>query len=162
MRNRPSNSDDIIDSREVIEAIEELESEREALSDAFDEATEAAQEERDRKRPRRAILKALEAAEDEARSALATWDESEEAEELKQLKKLESQAEGYASDWRHGTQLIRDSHFEDYAQELAEEIGAIDRNASWPNNCIDWERAASELQQDYTSVDFGGVTYWVR
>lgn len=162
MRNRPTNSDDIIDSREVIEAIEELESERESLSDAFDEATEAAQEERDRKRPRRAILRALEKAEDEARSALATWDESAEAEELKQLQKLANEAEGYASDWRHGETLIRDSHFEDYAQQLAEDIGAIERNVSWPYTCIDWGRAASELQQDYTAVDFGGVTYWVR
>jgi hypothetical protein len=28
--------------------------------------------------------------------------------------------------------------------------------------CIDWNEAASELQMDYTAVEFDGVTYWVR
>ena len=27
---------------------------------------------------------------------------------------------------------------------------------------IDWAQAAHELQMDYTSVDFDGVTYWIR
>lgn len=27
---------------------------------------------------------------------------------------------------------------------------------------VDWERAARELQMDYTPVEFDGVTYWVR
>ncbi len=58
--------------------------------------------------------------------------------------------------------LIRDSHFEDYAQELAEDIGAINRDAQWPNNFIDWKAAAEALQGDYTSVEFEGVTYWTR
>lgn len=49
-----------------------------------------------------------------------------------------------------------------HAQELADDIGAIDRNATWPCNCIDWDEAAEQLQQDYTEVDFDGVTYWVR
>lgn len=88
-------------------------------------------------------------------------DMSDEAEELAALKALEEEAEG-CSDWGHGETLIRDSHFEDYARELAEDVGSYDRNASWPLNCIDWEQAARELQQDYTSVEFDGVTYWIR
>jgi len=75
------------------------------------------------------------------------------------LQALEAEAEGY-SDWRHGAQLIADSYFEKYAQELAEELGQV--SDSWPFSCIDWEKAADELKQDYTSVDFDGVTYWVR
>lgn len=38
---------------------------------------------------------------------------------------------------------------EEFAQQLAEDIGAIDSDASWPNNCIDWEYAAKELMYDY-------------
>lgn len=38
---------------------------------------------------------------------------------------------------------------EDFARNMAEERGAIDSNAQWPNNCIDWEKAARELMQDY-------------
>lgn len=38
---------------------------------------------------------------------------------------------------------------EDFAQELADQIGAIDRHLSWPHTCIDWTRAARELMYDY-------------
>lgn len=34
--------------------------------------------------------------------------------------------------------------------------------SAWPYRCIDWEQAARELRMDYTAVDFDGVTYWVR
>jgi hypothetical protein len=132
-----SNTEDIIDSRDVIERIKELESERGDLEAMDDE--EKPLEER-----------------------LKEWDESEEGEELKALKALAEQAEDYAADWKYGETLIRDSYFEDYARELAEDIGAINKDATWPNDCIDWERAARELQMDYTSVEFDGVTYWIR
>jgi antirestriction protein len=42
---------------------------------------------------------------------------------------------------------------EEFAQELAEEIGAVNHSASWPNNCIDWERAARDLMYDYFEMD---------
>lgn len=58
--------------------------------------------------------------------------------------------------------LIRDSYFKEYAQELAEDIGAINADASWPNNCIDWDQATRELRMDYTEVEFDGQTYWTR
>lgn len=57
---------------------------------------------------------------------------------------------------------IEKSYFEEYAQELAEDIGAIDRDASWPLYCIDWEQAARGLAMDYTEFDFDGGTYLVR
>jgi hypothetical protein len=46
--------------------------------------------------------------------------------------------------------------------QLAEDIGAINGDATWPNNCIDWDQAAKELRMDYTAVDFDGITYWIR
>ena len=96
---------------------------------------------------------------------IAYLEDSEDADEIEEraaLVALAEQAEGYAPDWQYGRTLIRDSYFKDYAMELAEDIGAIDSNASWPNTCIDWDQAARELQMDYTSVEFAGVTYWVR
>jgi hypothetical protein len=65
-------------------------------------------------------------------------------------------------DWEHGATLIAEHHFEDYARELAEDIGALPRDYTWPTSCIDWERAARELQMDYTPVEFLGTTYYVR
>lgn len=85
----------------------------------------------------------------------------EEEQELSELLALQSEAES-AADWTYGETLIRDSYFEDYARQLAEDIGAIDPNANWPLNCIDWEEAASQLQQDYFSVEWSGETYWIR
>lgn len=87
--------------------------------------------------------------------------EEDELAELVALEKLADEANG-SPDWPHGETLIRDSYFETYAQELAEDIGAINKNASWPNNCIDWEEAAELLKQDYSTVDYDGVTYWIR
>ena len=86
----------------------------------------------------------------------------EETAELRALEALQSDTEGRCGDWRYGAQLIRDSYFATFAQELAEDIGAIPRGAGWPCTCIDWEQAARELRMDYTAVDFSGVTYWVR
>lgn len=83
--------------------------------------------------------------------------------ELTALKKLADEASPYAPDWHHGCTLIRDSYFADYARDLAEDITQYDSaKERWPYTCIDWEKAANELKQDYTSVDFDGVTYWVR
>ena len=90
-----------------------------------------------------------------------TEDEGERA-ELAALKALDEEASGYAEDWQHGATLIRDSYFETYAREMADDIGAINDEDEWPCTCIDWERAARELQRDYMSVEFDGVTYWVR
>lgn len=87
--------------------------------------------------------------------------EDYERTELGTLKALREEAQGYC-DWNGGTQLIRDTYFEDYAQELAEDIGAISSDAAWPLGCIDWEQAADELKVDYTSVSFDGVDYWMR
>lgn len=81
--------------------------------------------------------------------------------ELALLEALASEANG-TPDWEYGETLIRDSYFEDYARELAEDIGAIPSDAGWPAYCIDWEWAARELQHDYFSVEFDGITYWVR
>ena len=57
---------------------------------------------------------------------------------------------------------IPESEFEDYARDLAEDIGVIDRDQSWPNYCIDWGQAARDLQMDYTPFEFEGVDYLVR
>jgi hypothetical protein len=129
-----SNSDDVIDSRDIISRIKELQAELDGVE--FNEDT--SQHERD------------------GISYDSEW------EELEILRTLAEEASNYADDWEYGETLIRDSYFRDYAQELAEDIGAINADAKWPNDCIDWEQAARELRMDYTAVDFAGVTYWIR
>lgn len=122
------NTQDIIDSRDVIERLGDL----------------AGQWQRSQNDPDEDILT------------------EDEREELEALTKLDEQGES-VEDWAFGVTLIRDSYFTEYAKELADDIGAIEgADMRWPNYCIDWEWAAKELQMDYTSVDFDGVTYWVR
>lgn len=84
-----------------------------------------------------------------------------ERHELIKLQELQTEGENFG-DWSFGATLIRDSYFETYAQNLAEDIGAVDPDASWPLSYIDWERAAEALQMDYSSVTFDGITYWIR
>jgi antirestriction protein len=81
--------------------------------------------------------------------------------ELSVLQALQDEAEDYCPDWRHGAALVRDSYFTAYAQELCEDIGDIPKDL--PSYIeIDWEATARNIRQDYTSVEFDGVTYWVR
>lgn len=80
--------------------------------------------------------------------------------ELAALNKLKEDVD--SSEWKYGLQLIRDSYFETHARDLADDIGAIDAKAGWPCNCIDWAQAAKELQYDYSTVEYDGITYWFR
>jgi len=171
MRNTPSNSDDVIDSRDIISRIEELESIIESDEISEDNGAEPQLDENGQVIENMATCgecgktwnDALISSRTPAPSGRCPYESiHEEIAELKVLQTLADEAEGYAPDWKYGESLIRDSYFETYARELADDIGAIDKNQSWPNNCIDWEEAADQLKQDYTSVDFDGVEYWVR
>lgn len=93
--------------------------------------------------------------------------DNEEREELAALTALLDDLEGNGGDenWRgswYPITLVRDSYFEDFAQEEADSLGLISSEVKWPYTCIDWEQAARELQQDYSSVEYEGVTYWYR
>lgn len=39
---------------------------------------------------------------------------------------------------------------EDFAYDMAEQLGELNESAGWPHSCIDWERAARDLMWDYT------------
>jgi antirestriction protein len=88
-------------------------------------------------------------------------------EKLAMLTNVLSDLRGMGGDeqWRgewYPVTLIRDSYFQTYAQELAEDIGAIKADSTWPHTCIDWEHAARELRYDYSAVEINGATYWTR
>lgn len=82
-----------------------------------------------------------------------------DADRLAQLQEL---ANAGIEDWQDGAQLIRDDHFQDYAEDLADDLGLTGRGEKWPFTCIDWVQAAQELQYDFTPYTFDGETYWVR
>jgi len=137
-----SNADDVVSSLDIIERIEDLNTERARWVE------EQAGEE-------------VAAADFPAWAELWTSAHLDDAAELASLQKLAEEAEGYAADWEYGEILIRDDYFTDYAREMLEDCGTIPRDLpSWVK--IDWEATARNVRADYAAVDFDGVTYWIR
>lgn len=136
-------SANLIDVRDIIARVEELEQDRENTTDIPHEAGDA------------------------WGSGLWAEENPEDAEELRELTGILDDLKGYGGDeqWRgdwYPVTLIRDTYFEYYAQDLAEDIGAVKRDAEWPTSYIDWTAAAEELQQDYSSTEIKGTDYWYR
>lgn len=152
-----SNSDDYIDSRDVIARLEELESEHQALVGAVESATECLETGdylEGEKEERETELA-------DAKAALDEWLESADGDELTALRSFAEDGSNSADDWDHGATLIRDSYFVEAMQELVQDIGDLPRDI--PSYLeIDWDATARNLQADYSSVEFDGVTYWVR
>ena len=141
MTNVISNTDNTIDSRDVIARIEELEAEREDLRSAMDDHNTDSD------------------AYEEANAALEEFDNSEEGQELIALIALAEQGEDYAPDWKYGAQLIHEDYFEEAMDELLEECGDIPRDLpSYLTITVDYDA----LEQDYTELDFDGQTYYIR
>jgi len=86
----------------------------------------------------------------------------DDADELRELREFAEEAEGYCPDWYYGAQLINGAYFTEYAQQLAEDIGAVSSGEGWPKSCIDWDQVAEELKMDYTPIDWDGETFYVR
>ena len=166
--------DEYIDSRDVIERMEELEAEIESA----ESDVELAEEERDDAQTNLDAMDGegeglglarvtLNEAIDEVQRAQAHLEECQASEELAALKELASEAEGYG-DWSHGEQLVREDKFEEYAEELASDVASplyvasYNGDAPWPLNHIDWEAAADELKIDYMTVTFAGNYYLMR
>lgn len=134
-----NNSEDVLDVRDIIARVEALEEAR----DDFEHDADGNRTNSD-----------------------WTAAEPDDAAELADLSGLLKELCGYGGDeqWRgdwYPVTLIRDSHFVDAMQELCEDIG------DFPDGIptyyvIDWEATARNLRVDYSSVEFGGVTYWYR
>ena len=134
MTNVISNTDNTIDSRDVIARIEELEAERVAIESQDSVFIET-------------------------KRLIEEFDNSEEGQELIALKALAEQGEDYAPDWEYGAQLIHEDYFEEAMDELLEECGDIPRDLpSYLTITVDYDA----LKQDYTELDFDGQTYYIR
>ncbi len=151
---------------------EALEALRSALQERLDELEDDAEREDDCEALREA-LGANPTAEGEIAFTVAgfaywidnkgeTGLDDDEREELEELEALAKEGEAYCDDWHYGSTFIREDYFQRYAEEFAEDIGLVNRDATWPNNHIDWESAADDLRQDYTELKFGDETYLAR
>jgi hypothetical protein len=101
-----------------------------------------------------------------AERSIASYEESYQAD----LAGLEERAEEIidikdqlgAEACRDGLTLISETDFQDLARDYAEDCGAIDDAARWPCHHINWEDAAADLAQDYTTVTYKEQDWLVR
>ena len=168
-----SNTDNVINSRDIIERIEELTGDFQALVDDI----ENAETEEDKEAAFVALsdwlgdedvtdeLKALDFV-DLDFDAVSVWAESDDAHELKALLALADEAE-CSPDWLYGETLIHEDYFTDYIEELINDCYELPKefnSGDWPwcHMTIDYAAAADEAKQDYMEVNFDGATYYIR
>ena len=160
--------DSVIDSRDIIERIEELASEAQDAYEVY--VDEYKQEEYD------AYVEAFPQGIDEVPADKDDWliengfeplgvddwlDTQEDYLELEQLKALQEEAATYVSDWRYGATFILEDHFKDYTMEMLEDCGYIPKDfPSWIE--VDWDATANNVKVDYTEFTLGDYTYLAR
>lgn len=143
-------NDDILDSRDLDERLEELEELEEALKDAISEFEDLSDDE---DTPNSDLL----AAEDACTRAREDFGDEERAE----LKMLQEARDEVGSEWSHGETLIADSYFIDYAEDMIKDIGDLPREL--PGYiAIDWEATAENIKVDYSYLELDGNKFWYR
>ena len=95
---------------------------------------------------------------DALKAAESEFGDDEQA-ELSELETLRDEIG--ESTMRDGEAMIPESDFKSYAMQVAEDL-SDGNTARWPFTCIDWNEAADELKQDYTSVSYQGEDYFIR
>lgn len=137
---------DLIDLRDVCEAADE------ELADVASELVSVAGEtdEGETSTEARSFLRAV----------LSDLGYSTPEDDQEIIDQARSIADGYEST------IIARRYFVEYAQDLADDLGLLSNGANpasgWPFYCIDWERAARELEADYSSFSFDGREYLIR
>jgi hypothetical protein len=128
------NDQDIIDSRDIIDRIDELENQLEGLGSEGDCEKQGLLDEWQE-------LKALKELADQGQSESSDWSHGEAL-----IRR------SYFVDYTE--ELINDCY------EMPKQMHSGD----WPfrHMTIDYEAAAKELEQDYASIDFDGVEYLIR
>lgn len=155
MTNPIDNTQDLIDSRDIIERIEDLEA---ALQEAYEATKEKGETNLDFDEWREAVISDQSAAHENE-----FWDD---AKELRALQALAKECD-HVSDWAYGETLIREDYFTKYIENLIDDCYEMPKemnSGNWPyrHMTIDYEAAAEEAKIDYEEVDFDGVTYFIR
>lgn len=165
--------DDIINSRDIIARHEELQDERFSLVESLEEAKEnfedflkVADEELKENDDFEDRCASFREAINDAQDALNEFDQSFDRDELDLLTEVISQGED-SPDWSYGEGLIKDSYFTDYITDLINDCYELPKGMTsgdwpWRHMSMDYEAAAEEAKGDYTEINAGGETYWIR
>lgn len=141
--------DDIIDSRDIIKRIDELESEAADLAEELEDLTNS--------------VSTLDGIQDDI--ACAQDELGDLKDELTMWRLFEDAG---VADWHHGEAFIHENYFVEYTKQLVDDCYEKPEGydpSSWPWCCMemDWDAAADMLQQDYTCVEIDNENiYWAR
>ena len=86
-----------------------------------------------------------------------TEDNKDELEEIKEIDYIENEV----SEFSHGETLIPECEFENYVRDMVKDCGYIDKEMPWWI-VIDWEETSNNIAQDYSTIEYGGNTYYYR
>jgi hypothetical protein len=142
---KPIEASEMLDSRDIIERLEELTEHFGALHEQETEDGET-------------VL------------AFGEWvktlPDDDLSYEFTELLNLQNECES-CPDWYHGEQLIREDYFEDYIEEMIKECYPIPKemdSGEWPfrHFYLNYEAAAKEAEYDYNYVSFMNKNYLIR
>lgn len=138
-----TNTDSVIDSRDIIERIEELES---ILSDLWVVDKE--------ENPNTSFEDYIESV-----GILSTDPNHSLADEYLHLKAFADECELYTPDWQYGETLIHRNYFKECMDEMIEDCYELPRNIPyWMSITLDYDT----LEMDYVSVYLDGEEYLIR
>ena len=164
-----------LDSRSLIERLEELTAERDDILDRKSEAeqrlreaeydlnqllepTEGTTEEERREAEIRCRAADLE--EQKVRAEWESWD-AESGDEWKALCEIDETGRASCPDWRYGVCLIREDYFAEHMRADLVETDCLPKNLpGW--FVVDWDATAENLKADYTEIEVMGATYLAR
>ena len=91
---------------------------------------------------------------------IESWKEDFE-DELKEIEEINTIEDDLGSEFEYGVTLVDVDDWEEYVEELLEDIGYIPKDfPSWIE--IDWGATADNVRQDYIEVDYQGNSYLGR
>ena len=91
---------------------------------------------------------------------IESWKEDFE-DELKEIEEIDDVENELGSEFEYGVTLVDVDDWEEYVEELLEDIGYIPKDfPSWIE--IDWEATANNVKVDYTEVTYQGNSYLGR
>jgi len=141
-------NDTIIDSRDIEERINELESLIDDYESDIEELQDSDEFEGD----------GLDT-EDQQRLEQLREDLEEAQEELNPLTAIRDEVS--SSEWDYGLTLIHEDVWVDYVKELCEDIGEIP--SELPSYIVvDWDATADNISVDYSTVTIEGNDYYYR
>ena len=166
--------DTTIDSRDIISRYEELQDEYISLF----EAVEAAEEDLNefilettgplsfKVKEDESSLANLKDEVQDAKENLQDFVTSDDMGEFEQLKEIVKQGED-SPDWSYGETLIHETYFTQYIKEVIDDCYEMPKDLNsgvWPWNHVemDWDAAAEEAKQDYTTIEADGETYYIK